>query len=80
MGDRAECVMLNKGPHTISAVRVLDNILRRMQMHQTKKRAMLRELKLAHTLPSEPKAPSATKSSDGDDQADNTAETPNETS
>ena len=50
MGHRAECVMLNKGPHVISAVRVLDDILRRMQAHQTKKSAMLRELHLAHTL------------------------------
>ena len=32
MGDRAECVMLNKGPHIVTAVRVLDNILRRMQI------------------------------------------------
>jgi pyruvate kinase len=47
MGDRAECVMLNKGPHVLDALRVLDDILRRMQAHQTKKRAMLRELKLA---------------------------------
>lgn len=51
MGHRAECVMLNKGPHILSAVRVLDDILRRMQAHQAKKRAMLRELRLAHTLP-----------------------------
>jgi pyruvate kinase len=51
MGDRAECVMLNKGPYVVSAVRVLDDILRRMQGHQTKKRAMLRELHLAHVLP-----------------------------
>lgn len=50
MGHRAECVMLNKGPHILSAVRVLDDILRRMQAHQTKKRAMLRELRLAHAL------------------------------
>ena len=50
MGDRAECVMLNKGPHVLSAVRVLDDILARMQPHQSKKRSMLRELKLAHTL------------------------------
>jgi len=51
MGHRAECVMLNKGPHMLSAVRVLDDILRRMQAHQTKKLSMLRELQLAHTLP-----------------------------
>jgi pyruvate kinase len=56
MGHRAECVMLNKGPHMVSAVQVLDDILRRMQTHQTKKRAMLRELRLAHTLPAEASA------------------------
>jgi pyruvate kinase len=50
MGHRAECVMLNKGPHVVTAVRVLDDILLRMQSHQTKKQAMLRELRLAHTL------------------------------
>lgn len=54
MGDRAECVMLNKGPHVVSAVRALDNILGRMQSHQSKKRSMLRELRLAHTLPADP--------------------------
>jgi len=47
MGERAECVMLNKGPHICEAVRVLDDILRRMQAHVSKKRSMLRELKLA---------------------------------
>jgi pyruvate kinase len=56
MGHRAECVMLNKGPHMLSAVRVLDDILRRMQAHQAKKQAMLRELRLAHALPAEPDA------------------------
>jgi pyruvate kinase len=44
MGERAECVMLNKGPHIVDAVRVLDNILQRMQAHQSKKRSMLRRL------------------------------------
>jgi pyruvate kinase len=53
MGHRAECVMLNKGPHALTAVRVLDDILRRMQAHQAKKRAMLRELQLAHMLPTD---------------------------
>ena len=47
MGERAECVMLNKGPYVVEAVRTLDNILRRMQMHQKKKRTMLRRLQLA---------------------------------
>ena len=44
MGERAECVMLNKGPHVIEAVGALDSILRRMQSHQAKKTAMLRHL------------------------------------
>ena len=48
MGRRAECVMLNKGPYVLNALRVLDNILRRMQAHHAKKRSMLRELHLAH--------------------------------
>ncbi len=47
MAGRAECVMLNKGPHITRAVRTLDDILRRMRDHQSKKRAMLRPLGLA---------------------------------
>jgi len=47
MGERAECVMLNKGPYVVAAVRILDDILRRMQAHQEKKRSMLRKLQLA---------------------------------
>jgi pyruvate kinase len=48
MGERAECVMLNKGAHLTEAVRVLDDILRRrMQAHQNKKRAMLRPLRVS---------------------------------
>lgn len=53
MGQRAECVMLNKGPHVLSAVRVLDDILRRMQGHKAKRRSLLRELQLARALPME---------------------------
>lgn len=53
MGLRAECVMLNKGPYVLSAVRALDDILRRMHAHQAKKRSMLRALRLAHKLPIE---------------------------
>jgi len=45
MGERAECVMLNKGPHITEAMRTLDDILRRMQAHQAKKRPLLRALK-----------------------------------
>ncbi|HEX8952033.1 MAG TPA: pyruvate kinase, partial [Polyangia bacterium] len=47
MAGRAECVMLNKGAHLVDAVEVLDDILRRMDGHQTKKRSMLRSLALA---------------------------------
>ncbi|RPH94825.1 MAG: pyruvate kinase [Lysobacterales bacterium] len=47
MGQAAECVMLNKGPHIQQAVRVLDDILQRMQGHRAKKRSMLRKLELA---------------------------------
>jgi len=47
MGERAECVMLNKGPYIVEAVRILDDILHRMQSHQEKKRSMLRKLRLA---------------------------------
>ncbi len=44
MGERAECVMLNKGAHVVEAVRVLDDILCRMQAHQDKKSSLLRAL------------------------------------
>ena len=47
MGGRAECVMLNKGEHVVEAVRFLDNVLHRMQAHQSKKRSMLRRLAVA---------------------------------
>ncbi len=57
MGQRAECVMLNKGPFVARAVRMLDDILRRMSTHQDKKRSMLRELKVASAF--DPPAESA---------------------
>jgi len=44
MGERAECVMLNKGRYLCDAVATLDDILQRMQGHQIKKSAMLRKL------------------------------------
>ena len=50
MGERAECVMLNKGPYVVSAVHTLDDILRRMQSHQEKKRSMLRKLNVASSF------------------------------
>jgi pyruvate kinase len=56
MGERAECVMLNKGPHIVEAVTALDNILRRMQGHQTKKSSRLRLLHLNVVQESEEEA------------------------
>ena len=47
MGDRAECVMLNKGSRMVVAVQILGDILQRMQAHQRKKSAMLRHLHVA---------------------------------
>jgi pyruvate kinase len=43
--ERAECVMLNKGPFIFEAVSTLDDILRRMEGHQLKKRQLLRQLR-----------------------------------
>jgi pyruvate kinase len=45
MAVRAECVMLNKGPHITDAIGVLDSILTRMQSHHQKKRSLLRRLR-----------------------------------
>lgn len=45
MGERAECVMLNKGPHILEAMRVLDNVLQRMEAHMHKKSPLLRQLR-----------------------------------
>ncbi len=53
MGERAECVMLNKGRQIVEAISVLDDILRRMERHQHKKRPLLPRLGVAdytHTL------------------------------
>ena len=49
MAERAECVMLNKGPYIVEAVKVLDDVLRRMQSHQAKKSSSLRPLTIATT-------------------------------
>ena len=41
MAQRAECVMLNKGPHVVEAIRFLSDITGKMSRHQTKKTALL---------------------------------------
>jgi pyruvate kinase len=50
MAERAECVMLNKGPFVVEAVGVLDDILRRMEGHQRKKSPTLRSLGLSRAF------------------------------
>ena len=49
MGERAECVMLNKGPYLPDTLSTLDDILRRMEAHQSKKTPTLRPLRVAST-------------------------------
>ena len=44
MAERAECVMLNKGPYIERALQTLDDIIIRMEAHQYKKRAYMRAL------------------------------------
>ena len=44
MSERAECVMLNKGPFVLDAIAMLDDIACRMRAHQHKKSARLRAL------------------------------------
>jgi pyruvate kinase len=45
LGERAECVMLNKGPYIDDAVETLRDILTRMAGHHRKKSALLRPLR-----------------------------------
>ncbi|GIW16533.1 MAG: hypothetical protein KatS3mg063_2386 [Tepidiforma sp.] len=40
---RADCVMLNKGPHVTAAVRFLDRLLSAEHRHRQKKRELFRE-------------------------------------
>jgi len=54
MAVRAECVMLNKGPFVAEAVGALDNILRRMEQHQYKKRSLYRRLHVQLPTPTAP--------------------------
>ncbi|WP_421693625.1 pyruvate kinase [Aestuariivirga sp.] len=51
MGQRAECVMLNKGPHLAGATAFLDRVLRRMDRHQSKKSPQLGPLRSWQDIP-----------------------------
>jgi len=44
MAQRAECVMLNKGPHIVEGVDTLVDVIGRMEAHQSKKTPRLRAL------------------------------------
>jgi len=44
MAERAECIMLNKGPFVLDAIDVLDHVVARMQSHQHKKSSRMRTL------------------------------------
>lgn len=50
MAQRAACVMLNKGPYLEQTVKMLDQILCRMQRIQKKKRALLPKLEFNEDL------------------------------
>lgn len=45
LAERAECVMLNKGPFITETVQILDDVLNRMPAHQSKKTPQLRALR-----------------------------------
>lgn len=47
MSERAECVMLNKGPYIVEAVTSLADILNRMEQHIYKKAPRLKALHIA---------------------------------
>ena len=43
-GQRAECVMLNKGPFVVEAIQTLSSVLQRMAGHAAKKTDLMRKL------------------------------------
>jgi pyruvate kinase len=48
LSGRAECVMLNKGPHIVQTVQFLGDVLARMATHRRKKTSLLRRLSISH--------------------------------
>ena len=61
MAERAECVMLNRGKYVGEGIRVLDNVLRRMEAHASKREALLRPLAAWNKI---------LEDSDGEDRAE----------
>ena len=47
IAERAECVMLNKGPYILDTIKILDEILHSMEEYQVKKAPMLPVLKMS---------------------------------
>jgi pyruvate kinase len=43
MAQRADCVMLNKGPHILQAIKLLDEIIRSMQKTTDDRKLSLRQ-------------------------------------
>lgn len=50
MAQRADCVMLNKGPYILKAVRMLDRVLRKMQLIQKGKLTIFPKLEFSENL------------------------------
>ncbi|HTP42306.1 MAG TPA: pyruvate kinase [Nitrospiria bacterium] len=50
MGQRSECVMLNKGEHVLDAVRTLNELLSSQERHHIKKRQLFREITAQHGI------------------------------
>jgi pyruvate kinase len=48
MSAQAECVMLNKGPFIVEAVRTLKEIIKKMEAHGFKKKSTMRKLNVAN--------------------------------
>ncbi len=50
MAQRADCIMLNKGPYIEKAVRMLDKLIRKMQIIQNKKVTILPKLEFSESF------------------------------
>ena len=68
--SRAECVMLNKGPHIVDAIRFLDDVFARMHEHHDKRTTLLRRLSISDAfnlpIPTDVGRPEATAKADLD--------------
>ncbi len=56
MGQRAECVMLNKGEHVLEAVKTLAGLLSSQERHRIKKRQVFRDITAQHGVFKSPSA------------------------